>query len=274
MTRQSAPSRITLDVTKPHAVVETTRTRYEQVGVDTAGMFHLRRGRSIKMRVSPASISRALRVADMIFELAETQGHKVSLADSDDGGAFILAHGERVELSVSERCRQVPHEPTPDELARLKRYSWTHIPKFDYVPTGELTVAIDSPYGCVSKWSDGKRKSLEELIPKVVAGIEDAARRKAEIRVERLRREQEEWERQQRRAEEARRRDDLKQQIEAWRLARDIREFSATMRQAADESGAPIEPGGELDRQLSWAEEYADRIDPVAILRRLFEAPT
>jgi hypothetical protein len=46
----------------------------------------------------------------------------------------------------------------------------------------------------------------------------------------------------------------------AWKRAQEVRAFVAAARQAL----APIEPGSKIEARLTWAEGYANRIDPLS----------
>lgn len=47
--------------------------------------------------------------------------------------------------------------------------------------------------------------------------------------------------------------------MNAWKRAQEVRSFAAAIREAL----APIEPGSKIEGRLTWAEGYANRIDPL-----------
>jgi hypothetical protein len=53
---------------------------------------------------------------------------------------------------------------------------------------------------------------------------------------------------------------ELERQVTAWSKARQIREYVAAMRAAAEPR--PIQPGSPLEAWLDWSSAYADRVDP------------
>jgi hypothetical protein len=93
-----------------------------------------------------------------------------------------------------------------------------------------------------------------------------------QLKANRLQREA--WERERReaearRAEEARRREEeaarvraLEAAVTAWQRTAAIRQYAAELRRKAEEAGA-LEQNSALAAWLSWAEAYADRIDPL-----------
>lgn len=261
------PSRLV----NPHPVVAQARAHYEKAGHadDRRGDPH--RPRVLELRVSPASLHRALRLADALFKAAEARGHKMMLKPGDYGGACVVVGDQPVRVSLEERFERVPHEITKAEQAARKRNPYVLIPTHDARPTGELTFLVQNVASARGRWSEGERWKQEDRIGAVLAGIEAAA---IKLRAERL-----EWERREREwqaAEERRQREQewrekLDRHLAGWRLARDIRALVAELRQVvAMADGA--ESDGDLDAWLSWALRYADRIDPVAALRGSLQA--
>lgn len=260
---------------KPHPIVVEAKKLYRKARPGDDGRCHPPSDRVLKLRVAPASLERALCLADVLFRAAERRGHAVTLSSGSAGGACISADGESFELSIRERAEQVPHVPTKREQ------QWSFFaPKCDLRPTGELIVVLEDVDSTVyrerARWSEaGKRWKLEDRIDLVLDGIERIARKRCEERLESERRRRQ-WEAERERdAEEARRREEqrrraarLQQQVSAWRLARDIRAFVADMQSAAAEPDASTEPGGELEAWLAWALDHADQMDPTTVLRR------
>jgi hypothetical protein len=223
----------------------------------------------LNLHVSRASVDRATRLLDSLFKAAESRGHSLKLSTGSDAQVQIVVNSEPFVVSVRERSKQVPHVPTKSELARANHpYSGTIFgpPQYDYEPSGELRFLIEHVYGTRTTWSDGKRQKAEDLIPGIVDTLEAVAHERHERRLENQRLERERIERQTREREEAQRRERLSKQLQAWRMARDIRELVAAMQAALAEGGD--DTTDELRAWLEWALSYAERIDPVAQVRR------
>ena len=75
-------------------------------------------------------------------------------------------------------------------------------------------------------------------------------------------------ERRQRRELERARLDALLQRLDDSRRASEIRTHVAANHAAVADAGAELEPACELGQLLHWSLEYADRLDPIAALRR------
>lgn len=141
------------------------------------------------------------------------------------------------------------------------------------VCTKRLSLSIvDSDARSVRKaWSDGKKQRLENCLNSFVVGLVLAAQVKVKVIAERK-----EWWRQlegenQRRLEEQRRQEEERRRVEqleawseGWSKAQRIRRFLAAVREnSPKEINAP--PVMSLADWLSWAEGYANQIDPLQL---------
>lgn len=52
---------------------------------------------------------------------------------------------------------------------------------------------------------------------------------------------------------------------ENWKRAQTIRDFLVKYRNQLESEQQPIEAGSELDKWLDWAEQQADRLDPLVL---------
>jgi hypothetical protein len=88
-----------------------------------------------------------------------------------------------------------------------------------------------------------------------------------------------EWAEERRRREEAERRafeqrqneEQIRGQLEKWRLARDLRDYADDARRIVAEAQCSFTPGGPLERLIELAVRYAERVDPFTELRREVE---
>ena len=119
------------------------------------------------------------------------------------------------------------------------------------------------------KWRDGKSR-IEEQLSRIVAGFirialadraakqEQAAKEKER---ERLAREQSELE--ERLKAEKSKVLALTRAAAGWSRAEQIRSFVAAARDAAIQNGLSVEPGSPFGEWIAWAEQQADRVDPL-----------
>lgn len=190
---------------------------------------------------------------------------------------MLVVDGEAVLPFIHERVTRTAHEPTAAEIARQRR-GYFYIPPWDYHPTGELTLELDVPEGLQytagsairHRWSDGARRTVEDVLNEVVASLHRLAVWQRQRRLEREERErrriEEErirWERQRRAEEEAKQLAKLEAQVDRWQRARRIREYVDAFEAAAARDGRLADQDGEAARWIAWARERVDRLDPL-----------
>ncbi|WP_315806776.1 MULTISPECIES: hypothetical protein [unclassified Bradyrhizobium] len=187
------------DVTEP-SILGATRRAISKGRPDAQG-FKSSQGRGIvPLKVAPNSIDRALQLLTRLFTLAEIEGYHPKTSDT---GLDLATDDVSIAFGIEERPRKTPHEPTASELKRkddnlrwgLSRAAW---PQFDYSPSGRLAIIVhtNSYSGLRRSYSDGKTRSIETMLPEIIAGLAEHA---AHLRERR--RADEERERQYREAE-------------------------------------------------------------------------
>lgn len=181
------------------------------------------------LRVTKGCIGPALRILQALADEAERRGYTVELARDKRTAMRMVVHGHGYELTIVEPNLRVPHVPSKQELTDAARWSWRTPPPYDYVPSGDLEVRLAPSYHWRS-WRDRKRQRLEDKLPKILAEIQARAELDEQRRLEQERQAQERrrahreaLERARKRLAQAHRAKALAEQIEAWRLAQDIR---------------------------------------------------
>lgn len=152
------------------------------------------------------------------------------------------------------------------------------------VPSGRLCLRATSPYRLATweqQWRESSAGDLVAKLPKIVRELEQAAKGIPPLLEEGQRQadeRQKEWElqREKLRAQEAERRrkeaearqeKDLRDHLERWRLARDVREFVGEIRRVVEVADLEITEGGKLDRYIRVAEALVERMDPLRELK-------
>jgi len=148
--------------------------------------------------------------------------------------------------------------------------AYAYFEKYDYKPSGKLTLQIDSwsASGVRKRWSDGKIQRVENFLTDFAINVVKVAdiRRSDRIeREERWRQQEEEHRRQAkieclRQIEEDRLRD-LENQADRWFKSNQLREYISAVENVASERGISINDE-HLKRWLQWAKTHANRFDP------------
>lgn len=220
--------------------------------------------------VSKAAFPRALMLAAALITALEDEGFKISVKQGYKEKTIAAIYNQEIGFTILERIDQIPlaSPPTGGVLQRVLTYAGT---PHEHKPSGRLRLQIWKPWDALPKsWGDGKTRTLEDLLPEIVAAFlrialagkaadEKRAAEKAEA--ERL-----EAERARKaeliKKEEARVRA-LQRAAANWERARRIRGLISAACDGAQRDGVPAEPGTPFGDWLIWATEQADRIDPL-----------
>lgn len=174
----------------------------------------------------------------------------------------VLVLGEAFQFNLQERV---------DRLEKPLTRSSIFGSKYEYRPSGRFTLQIDSYVQGRKNWSDGSRQRVEDCLNDFIAVlIEEAAIQRAEhMEKERQRRlaEEERYRREEaerRRKEEEARIQTLIKEAEAWEKSRQIRAYIKAVKERAIEKYGQIASGSKIEQWLTWAEQQADRFDPLS----------
>src|SRR5439155_1073611 len=160
----------------------------------------------------------ALAVMDPLFKAMDAKDLKIEVTNGYEGhGTYAVSGRDKAKISITEEYKKVPHEPTPRELREKDAPFAPRIPKWDSVPTGNLTLHPGGPVDLSSE------DAIKKLIEKAVADVEgsiDAERSRREADEERQRKE---WARQEADQEE-------KSRVEALgKAAKSLHEYRLLM---------------------------------------------
>ncbi len=206
----------------------------------------------IDMKVTPRNFSRALRFMDTLIKLLRARGHEV-IVNSDKTYAVIF--GEKIVIRLQEKLRFEEKD---------NNYGWK---SREYFPTGILTFRIWKHFIFHQKtWSDGKI-TIENQLPKILAGLEMMALTEREQRIER----EKQWAIER---EEQRILDEIKMNEEQdianfkkvlkkskkWHKSEILRAYITEVEVRAIQKGELTE---DLKNWLIWAREKIDYYDPL-----------
>ena len=215
---------------------------------------------------------RALGIFDRLLKRVDKAGGKVLLGREHPWKTRVRLEGVELTVRMYELTTRADHVPTKSEEEEIRKGRTWSVRKWDFTPTGELVFVIEDYVGegVQRKWTDGKRRNLSRRPEKLWEGVLKAVVGMKAVRAvneERHRKYIEE----ERKADEARRRqeaekqrfDELVRRATSWDRARQIRALVTLLRERTLEERGPFEAGSDLDEWFQWAEDCADRLDPV-----------
>ena len=260
----------TLD--RPHLITAATRKALQHQKPDEYGRIKFESPQAFPFRVATASADRALRILDTLLKALQGRGYTSIAGASERERARVMVNGEAIRFSIEEPSQRKAHRLSEEEKSRQAKGTLYYVQAYDYVPTGKLTLKLDTPYssGLPASFSDTARQSVDERLNDVIVAMvriaewEKAARRRQEEKQRRLDEENEKRasviRRQQEEAASLKR---LHQDADAWNTAERIRRYIAAVEARARETGADISLGGAHHEWACWANAQADRIDPL-----------
>jgi len=253
----------------PHPLVAGTLEASKKQNVDHGRL--VLGSKALDVRVSPGSIGRALRLMNALIGASEKEGHEWAI--SKEGKTIITCQGESMRVELKERIVRREKLPTPTPApkrrARWEPYvpSW---PTVEWTPTTHLTFHIDTyiSSGTQRTWQDTKRKTLEDKLSDILAGLPLIA---AGIKI--VREEREAWNRAY--EEKERKAADHARMLEALRLARGrlvgamqsweqasrIRLFCEAIENQS--AGLPADEAQDVEKWVAWIRLQADQLDPL-----------
>lgn len=255
----------------PHPYVEKTMRQLKSRKPDEKGIIKVFEEEHLDVQVSQKSVHRAMCIMDALLKAFEKRGYGVQLKQHDRTWATsVTVLGEKLEFGLIEHYRQIKRPPEPAKKKRDPYFLYSYN-QYDYYPSDMLELTIKSyVHGCRKSWSDGVKQRLENLLNSFMIGLTEGA---LKIEEERKRRELEEQKRQevmrirQERArliaEEKSRVRALEMEAANWLKSQQIRSYIEAVRNIVIQGQGEIMPGSETEKWLTWANQQADRIDPL-----------
>ncbi len=223
--------------------------------------------------VSPKNLNRALCIMNHLIREIEDREFKVLNIKEDINGQYstkTIAQvlGENIEFGIRESTKQIKRKLTKEE-----RRFWLGEKEFEYdlTPSGKLLLEIKEFCAYRKTWSDGKIQKVENCLNDFIVGlirtsVELRTRKKEnEIRVkERLVWEKKRFELAIKQQKEKDKIQELLDEAESWKKSQNIRRYINAVKESVEHEGQSLDPESDLEKWLIWAEQQADRLDPLS----------
>lgn len=146
-----------------HPVVLRTEKKLRAAKPDERGICKSRANECLDVKVTPDSLERALRIMDALVKALDRRGFALCQNSGTNEKLSVEVNGEIIGFTLNERVMRNDHLPNEEEKKKIKkdRYYQHLLPKYDYVPTGKLSLKFDGWYDGRSTWSDAKIQQLE-----------------------------------------------------------------------------------------------------------------
>lgn len=219
----------------------------------------------LDLTVSPKNLDRALRIFDATIKTCEKKGYEVSVSNSmREHKTIVKVLGEHLEIVLRETYFEKTNSVNQNKSSVYNRR--------EYAPSGYLSLTIRNERHTRHKsWNDGKRRLIEDCLDDFLEGLLYMAEQEKEEREKRKKEEEERRERTRQYQEAAKARQEeearltaLRSEAANWHESQQIRAYVSAVREKTLQNEGEIDPDSDLARWLLWANEQADRIDPLA----------
>lgn len=240
-----------------------------------------RPGMSVPLQVTADGLPRALRILDVLLEVLEQMEYPLTWPKPYDTPLKVSVLDESLAFRIYESVKRKDHQ-----VAAHEKYvpSW-QLPRWDYEPTGCLTLAIEcgDSLGIRHSWSDGKKQRVEDVLGRFIVTL-PAVARALKRRREELAEQQRKWEEERKRQnEEAARKAEYDRRAKAvdglarsWEQSNLLGRFAERLASTAEQEGIPVEQKRDLHEMAAWVRNHAWFVDPltdVAWTLRQFKQP-
>jgi hypothetical protein len=252
-------------------------------------------GPILHLSVSPELLNRALLFADTFLRACAEQGWTPVVPPPPEPPdprhyygrppepkphvgphyAELDVNGHRIEFHIEEPfdLRELP--PAQADLNRQKRDNWFRPEKrHEKIWSGRLRLKRPGyryPYGIDGKsWYDTRGRTVETLIPRILADLQAVATRMQEKddelereRLERARQAKLAAELSARRAANVKLIEELERQAGAWHRARFLRRYLRAARRTLGDRSFTVDLQGQPTDFIRWVEHYVNQLDPL-----------
>lgn len=151
-------SKVSKNLTQPHKLIIPLKAAFNQKKnnhyEDYEDILLIDRD-LLAISVTKSLSARALKFTDSFIKLMEKAGHQIEVRSHE---TYCIVNDEHHQIKIREKCSRKIFD-------RTSRMNWSYL-----VPNGKLSLKIAHSYK-QKEWCDG-RETLEEQIPKIVAGLE------------------------------------------------------------------------------------------------------
>lgn len=224
-------------------------------------------GQSLKFQVSVSALDRTLRIVDTIVKTLEKLKYSVVL-DPKTGDTVAVIEGEKLRFYIKERFNQIEHVLTPQEARARKRGEVVFAPAYDYISTGELTLALDHYWAKRKNWHDTEHQKIESCLGSFILMLIQTAYEMQIERAEDERKKRIEQEAQHRRQLARERREKEQAMFKAleeaagdWHKSQVVAGFISAVEERIGKG--ELEETAELLRWIAWAKTKAAWLNPL-----------
>ena len=255
-----------------HPIVIKTAKSLKSSKENHKGLHEPKAKNCLSISICRDSIDRSLHIMDALLLALDERGATYTTVHDRYYDADLLAvvlDGISLIIKLEENVKRVKHIFSEAEERRVARDHWYRfkLPEYDYIPTGELTLKLDSAwrYDGRKSWSDAKVQRIENHLNDFIITLQKAAIKLRQLDEEDKQREfkrklakQKKQEFELAKSEEQKKFDNLLKDCENWHLSQQLREYI----DAIKHKSIPKNNDTNTKDWIEWATTHANRLDP------------
>jgi len=236
--------------------------------------------KTLAISVTRSSLERALLILDALIKALIKNGVSIHVGEK----TIVTVDGEPIEIFLNERIKRSDHKETPEEIVAKEKYSkavqsgryisYPHTPRYDYQPTGLLTIKLDY----YKTFNDTNHTNLEERLSEIISCLFTLAADIKARRIERERRDEITRQKEERRKKLVERIESEKEALgrlekdaKSWERSQKISTYINEIERNAINSDGMTD---DLRKWIEWARAKADWLNPMNnISDLLLDAP-
>lgn len=244
---------VPLKLSKPHRYIIATKIYNEKIKIrnNTRNWtMKIDNTNVISIDVSDKLFSRALRFMNTFIKIAEKRGYEIFTSDIT------------TTIKIKEQLYNLRFREKNKRIKKSTKTSW---PEYDLIPTGYLSLKVDTYYP-IKEWSDSKTKQIEDKLFNILSWLELRAEKDLQNSIEtKLRHEQQEKRRivakelQRLKDEELLMFSNLMNSATRWHKSQYLKNYIKEFEKYAIQSNSL---NAENKKWLEWAKEKVDWYNP------------
>lgn len=262
------PLRIPPPSTVLHPMVRQTQRAFAKGSPDQFGRLRPSDFRlpHFDLRVTSSGLEKAVGFMDRLARFAEANEIRIVPASKERGDITLRfqVDGEEIRTFLLERVRGKRRDLTPAE--KREHDQWPSLGRRDfayvYVACNRFVFEIENYSDGQRKWAESEEQTIDDFIEPIIRSMRAAAVYEKQLRARRAAEHQRQLVEQRVRWKQQERIDRLRKNIEKWEEAQRVRAYLTAVREKVQAAEGEVKTDSPIARFLSWAQRYADDLDP------------
>ena len=249
--------------------------------VNDNGIIYSRSKYPPPIYVSKKSLSRAIQIIDTLLIALESRNFRIRWPKENKRYFSTTTKKIEVGFSIFEKLDRKDHKPTKEEIAKEKQFSWCTPPKWDYEPSGNLTLTLLTPKNLCNikhNWNDGKIRRIENQLNDLIIEVHKVAEeykrteeREKQWEIEAAKQQMQYLEKHKKLNEYKRKMDFIFSAIDYWKQSKMLNDFCKAISDSCENKILTEDQKNISKEIIILLEEYINRTNPIYALENFLK---